>query len=279
MRFDELSSLDRVYGESRLREPSFVMRDYHYHGFYELYYVERGACRFFVDDRLYQMREGDFLLIPPEYLHYTSYMESCLRFSVYFSRRDIDREVERLADFSDRFAKPAFFSIPLAWRSGIRQVIGRIEQEERLLDEGSAASIRLLLNELMLMAVRFGDFPEAVPDDIYSTDEGILKAARYISSNYSKRLTQDRLAELSGYSPNYFSRKFKETTGIGAHEYLRLVRLKHGAELLRAGNKTVMSIAIEVGFSDANYFKDAFKKLYGLSPREYRRNSANSNVV
>lgn len=271
MQFGKIKQIDRVYGERREREPSFVMRDYHYHRFYEIYYVERGSCQFFVGDSLYRIGEGSLLLIPPENLHYTSYRESCLRFSIYFRLADIDRESDRTIRFRKRFAAPVLLQIPSAWQGEIRKLLDRMEQEERFSDYSTAACLRLLLNELLLQAIRFGNVEMEATGELYSEDEAILRAARYISRHYEERLTQGKLATLSGYSPNYFSRRFREMTGIGAHEYLRLTRLRHAAALLRAGEQSVTVIALSVGFSDANYFKDAFKAMYGISPREYRR--------
>jgi len=74
-----------------------------------------------------------------------------------------------------------------------------------------------------------------------------------------------------GFNPNYLSRKFKETAGIGVHEYLVFTRLQHAALELVTTEDSVTEIAFRCGFSDSNYFKDAFKKKYGLTPRAYRK--------
>lgn len=270
MQFGKLSGISRVYGERRVRGPEFEMGDYHYHSFYELYYVEKGACQFFVQDSLFRMRQGEFILIAPEQLHYTKYRESCQRFSVYFRKEDVENAAEGIlgdtAGYSHRL-----FSIPAAWQSELHKLLERMEQEERREDAYSPAAMRLILNELLLLCLRFGLFSSESPEELYSEDAGILQAARYITQHYGEKLSQQRLSEISGYSPNYFSKRFKETTGIGAHEYLRLIRLKNAAELLRGTERSVLDIALSVGFSDGNYFKDAFKGVYGSSPREYRR--------
>ncbi|QNM04219.1 helix-turn-helix transcriptional regulator [Simiaoa sunii] len=50
------------------------------------------------------------------------------------------------------------------------------------------------------------------------------------------------------------------------------VRLKHAQTALLTTNSSITDIALEYGFNDSNYFKDLFKKVYGKSPREYRKN-------
>ena len=74
-----------------------------------------------------------------------------------------------------------------------------------------------------------------------------------------------------GFSPNYLSRRFRRAAGIGLHEYIVFVRLQHAARELISSSDTVTDIALRCGFSDGNYFKDAFKKKYGVTPRAYRK--------
>ena len=55
------------------------------------------------------------------------------------------------------------------------------------------------------------------------------------------------------------------------HEYLSLLRLENAAMELLSTQDRITEIALRNGFSDSNYFKDAFRKMYGVSPREYRK--------
>ncbi len=61
---------------------------------------------------------------------------------------------------------------------------------------------------------------------------------------------------------------------MGVHEYLVLIRLRSAAYELLSTDQSVTQIALHCGFSDSNYFKDAFKKKFGLTPRDYRRSHA-----
>ena len=86
----ENNSLRRVLVESHLREEGFVMSSHHCHSFYEIYYVDRGNCRFMVENNIYDLRQGDFLLIPPDILHYTRYLDGpCKKYVIYFRNNDI----------------------------------------------------------------------------------------------------------------------------------------------------------------------------------------------
>ena len=73
-------------------------------------------------------------------------------------------------------------------------------------------------------------------------------------------------------SPSYFSRKFKLCTGFGYKEYLITIRILESCNLLSTTNMPITEIAAKCGFEDSNYFGDSFKKINGISPREYRKN-------
>ena len=70
---------------------------------------------------------------------------------------------------------------------------------------------------------------------------------------------------------SYFSRKFKLCTGFGYKEYLITVRIIEACRLLLNTDMSITQIAENCGFDDSNYFGDCFKKIKGMSPREYRK--------
>ena len=129
------------------------------------------------------------------------------------------------------------------------------------------------LHELLLTLMRHSVMAEEEPELLNSRDADILIATKYIYRNYQKPLTLDEVAAQAALSPTYFSRKFKQVTGMGFKEYLNFVRLKHAQTALLTTSGTITDIALENGFNDSNYFKDLFKKVYGKSPREYRKNA------
>ena len=129
-----------------------------------------------------------------------------------------------------------------------------------------------VVEELLLMLMRHSVMNEKEPDLLNSRDADILLATKYIYNNFRKPLTLEEVSSVASLSPTYFSKKFKLITGMGFKEYLNYVRLKHAQTALLTTNSSITDIALEYGFNDSNYFKDLFKKVYGKSPREYRKN-------
>ena len=265
---------DRVYAECMIRESGYVMPAYHCHAFYELFYVERGACRFMIEDSMYDLHEGTFLLIPPQVLHYTRYLfGSCKRFAIFFRKEDVPAEVSAALPEGDDFLfNMRIFQVQELHRDEIENTLTKMVREERIKDSRSALLLTVLLQELLTYCSRVCTFLTDTPADIHTTDRSIVLAARFISEHYSRYLKTADIAAAAGLSPNYLTRKFREAAGIGLREYLVFIRLQHAALELRSTDASVTEIALRCGFSDGNYFKDVFKKNYGMSPREYRKN-------
>ena len=143
--------------------------------------------------------------------------------------------------------------------------------EEKIRDERSPLMLKTYLQSLLLLCSRVCSFLFEPPTDLHTNDQQILQAARYICDNYMEPLASADVARAAGFSSNYLSRKFRASTGIGLHEYIVFVRLQHAAQELVSTSDSITTIALRCGFSDSNYFKDSFKKKYGVTPRNYRK--------
>ena len=270
----ENNSLRRVLVESQLREEGFVMSSHHCHSFYEIYYVDRGNCRFMVENNIYDLRQGDFLLIPPDILHYTRYLDGpCKKYGIYFRNNDISQQAAAaMPGGSAFFQETRIFQLPDAHHYQVELLLERMLTEEKIEDSRTEAMLYLQLQELLLFCSRNCSFLQEIPANIRTTDRQIVLAARYISDHYMEPISAADIASAAGFSPNYLSKRFREAAGIGVHEYLMFVRLQHAALDLVSTGDSITEIALRSGFSDSNYFKDAFKKKYGVTPSAYRKN-------
>lgn len=98
----------------------------------------------------------------------------------------------------------------------------------------------------------------------------IARATEYMRENYQKDISLDSVAEYVNVSPYYFSRLFKEGTGTNFTDYLTTLRIERARELLADPERSIKEIAIETGYSNANYFSRIFKKWTGMTPSELR---------
>ena len=261
--------IERIYVEKNQRDAVFQMSTRHFHPYYELYYLNSGTCRFFINNTLYTIQEGDAIIIPFHILHYTKYFSACLRTAVFFRREDLE-PIDSVIDFAHTYNELHIYHIPDANRSTLEGILENMLSEMRFDDAATPLTLQVQLQELFLMIKRLG-IPVNDVSDLHTNDEEVLKAARYISDHYNEPITTKQIASITGFTPNYLSSKFRETTGIGLHEYLVFTRLHHAEKILLSTKTSITDIALQCGFSDSNYFKDAFKKMYGSSPREYKK--------
>ena len=266
-------SLDRVYAEGRLRKPGNDMTEHHWHPYYELFYVETGACSYMVENEIYNLQMGDFLLLPPHTFHFTRYrFGPCRRAAVFFRREDVGPAVRRLLPGQEAFlAQTRLMQTPQAQQARVEALLERMVQEDGLGDAYAAPMLQAMLQELLLLCSRVCAVLSDAPDHIHTTDREIVRAARFITEHYAEPITAADIAAAAGFSPSYLSRKFREAAGFGVHEYLTFIRLRNAAHELTATGDSITEIALRNGFSGSNYFKDAFKKQYGCTPRAYRR--------
>ncbi|GAA0383344.1 AraC family transcriptional regulator [Paenibacillus motobuensis] len=99
--------------------------------------------------------------------------------------------------------------------------------------------------------------------------------SQYIELHYMENLYLDHIAEIVETSPKYFSSYFKKTFGVNYVEYLNKVRLSHAKELLKDRSLTIGEIGEKTGYLNSSTFTTTFKKYYGISPSEYRKQNTN----
>lgn len=248
----------------------------HCHNYYELIYIHSGECRFLLNDSVYQLMKGDLVFVAPGDLHHAIYeMASCEIIAVYFKREFVnwDMLLKLLSRPVSGNLHSFMGSIPALYQEEFVTLLNRMLSECAGIDEYSQGFMSCYLHELLLMLMRHSVMNEEEPDLLNSRDADILIAAKYIYRNYQKPLSLEEVSAQAALSPTYFSKKFKHVTGMGFKEYLNFVRLKHAQTALLTTSNTITDIALENGFNDSNYFKDLFKKVYGKSPREYRKSA------
>ena len=99
----------------------------------------------------------------------------------------------------------------------------------------------------------------------------IQEAVNYIQQNYHRDITVEEIADVCKLNRSYFSKLFREAVGCAPQEFIIRLRLTKAAEQMRMTNETIGDIARQCGYPNQLHFSQAFKKRYGLPPREWRK--------
>ena len=95
----------------------------------------------------------------------------------------------------------------------------------------------------------------------------------FLSKNYGdENVGVQQLAQGVYLSVSQTNRRIKEKTGLTTEQYIRQYRLEQAYEMVMNSRKSVTEIAMDVGFKDMAHFSTCFKRQFGVSPSEIRRN-------
>jgi len=239
----------------------------HYHREYELYYMLDGGTIYFIEDEIYRVVKGDFVLIPQGILHQTD-NQNCRfneRILISFDEELVD---ERNHAILEELARSRVIHVPDTRLSVLEELLFKIEAEYKQEEKGKDVLLGLYIQELLTLLYRYKCERKAV---IHESDRIVYAIAEYIGENYAQDITLKSLGKVFAMSEGHLSRKFKEVSGLGVKQYLTYVRLNHAEKLLRQSNLSVTEIAGQCGFCSSTYFSSVFRTVKGMTPLAYRK--------
>ena len=101
---------------------------------------------------------------------------------------------------------------------------------------------------------------------------------KYLKEHYNENITGDKLSDIFKYHPYHISREIKKATGMSIKTYVMDLKIKASENFLLSTDKSITQIASECGFTDAAYFTKIFKRIKGITPKEYRAKIKNEVI-
>ena len=245
-----------------------------FHRYHEFFYISEGRCSVFIGQRAYRLEAGDFALIPAGTLHKTDFTSQGqnTKYVISFSVETAGKIDAFLgSDISETAIRAGKVRAPVQRQEAVLLLVNRMLHEfENQPPFGKGLCLTLLAEILIsLKRYRAGEEEFAGADD--PVHGRMREVAAYLCEHAAEPVTLTDVAAHFAVSPSHLSRVFHQETGFGVREYLVHYRIRQACELLLNTDLSVTRIADQCGFSDSNYFGDAFKKATGLSPREYRK--------
>ena len=158
-----------------------------------------------------------------------------------------------------------------------KDILARLSSRFDILNAaGSKSSFRRTARELLETALnaRQEDSGELKYSHVIS------QAEKYLKENFrDPNISLISAAAHVGMSPAYFSTVFSQTTGRSFINCLTALRIEHAKKLLAETNMKLSDIAMEIGYSEPNYFSHVFRKTEGMTPKEYRSRNQQGRSV
>lgn len=233
------------------------MPSMHYHDSYELYFLEVGSREYFVDDVLFSVSAGDFVLIAPGMLHRTGGeygMRTLITFTEDFLLRVFSAEAVKnlLACFGKLKITPS--EQQLAQCRSLLQA---------LFDSNNETDFALNVGFLLRLLGKC--------ESTEITGSSINAIVAYINRNYGSIRQISQISDQFYISRFHLCRIFKDAMKMTVVDYLTRVRIKNACHYLRSSDRDMNHIAQLCGFRDPAYFSNVFKRQTGMSPSQYRK--------
>jgi AraC-like DNA-binding protein len=248
----------------------------HSHPHYEVYFFLDGNVTYVIGGETYDLQYGDYLLIPPGVKHHPIFHstgQNYQRFVLWISESYYNTMCSWSQDFAYSFD---YVREQKQYRFRTDFIIFQ-DIQGRLLDmleelHGNKAfhqlNSQLMVHSFMLFLNRITydmlhQVPVAYENVLY------LNICDYINNHLSEDLSLDHLASFFYTSKYHISHVFKDNMGISLHQYILKKRLQASKNGILSGIP-FKELYHQYGFSDYTSFYRAFKKEYGLSPKEFR---------
>lgn len=252
--------------------------DWHWHVEFQLCIVTKGTMVWKIGSRQFRLRCGDGIFINSQQIH----MAKPFRYDeAAFFCVDVRPDFICGDKNSPTYVKQ-ILPILQDEKLEIKQLSADIDAEKQILDRLSDMAdsfankqagyeLELVGNMFLIWKKLFPLLPINFDSNQTTSTTRLKEILMFLHKNYSYQLTLDEIAANINLSRSECCRYFKGQTGQTVFEYLIQYRINKSLDLLSHTNMSIAQIAVEVGFANQSYYTNRFRKIMGLTPKEFRR--------
>lgn len=240
-----------------------------------IFYIVRGNATIQLNDATYPLSRGSLVLIHagcPYCLSGSVLDMIVLNFDFTFDRKNIvmfmnlgtpgtsPRIQQNLIEDCPALSAPLVLQGMFHLENDLLEIINMFQSQKLYFREHASCLMKSFLIELARSTMQAKTKATAISSQLIS----------YLQEHYKEELTCDEIASHFNYHTYHINRIMRSTTGTTVHKYLINYRITVSKGLLCNTNMSIEEIATEVGFKNAPYYSNTFKKVVGCSPSYYR---------
>lgn len=237
--------------------------------YYLIHYIHSGQGTFTSLGQDYQLGAGDsFFIKPGKLVAYAADEQEPWHYNWIACK---GKAISRFFDILGMTSKKPVISA--AENASIPELFTQLQNTLKTHSD----SLNLNANGYMhLLVAQYCDLvsphPISLPESIDDMNRTVQHAVQYLTTQYAEPITIEMMAESMGYNRAYLSRIFKSAMQQSPVTFLLHLRLDKARRLIRERTElTLEQIASSVGFNDPLYFSKQFRRIYGMTPSDYRR--------
>lgn len=257
----------------------------HKHRFFEMIYVYSGKCTQNIMGDTINLNKGDICIVSPDVEHSIGVFDDSVIINILIKRSTFDNTF--LEVLSDENILSSFFSKILYTKNFNNYIIFRTNNSNSIKTfisymfiesiENKKYSNKMLEHFLMILytdLLRDEKTTVELPKELQKSNEHLSEILIYIQNNY-KTVTLEDLSKKFNFAVAHLSRLIKQHTGHNFKEMIQALKLNKAIELLATSELKIQDISEIVGYENTTHFIRTFKKVYGMSPNQYRVNILN----
>ncbi|WP_310603643.1 AraC family transcriptional regulator [Anaerosporobacter sp.] len=256
----------------------------HTHNYYEFYFFLEGEVSIKIEEETYALKAGDIVLIPPNVYHHAIIHDKSKpyrRFVLWISKEYCEQLMEMSIDYVYlmqyvSISKEYIFHNDIITFNTIQAKVFQLVEEIQGERFGKNIKITLSINDLILHLNRIV-YEWKQERRLIEGQNLYQNLIYYIDEHLDEKLTLDTLAKEFFISKYHIAHIFKDNMGLSIHQYILKKRLLACKEAM-FGNESISEIYLLFGFKDYSSFYRAFKKEFGVSPKEFKEMKMHENV-
>jgi AraC-like DNA-binding protein/mannose-6-phosphate isomerase-like protein (cupin superfamily) len=235
----------------------------HFHNYYVIGFIESGQRHLSCKNKSYNIETGDLIIFNPGDTHTCKQIDNgTLDYRCINIQSDIMKNIVLQItnkEYLPYFTEPVLFHNDLV--SSLRELHFMIIEEEK---DFKKEEIFFFIMEQLI-----GEYSDVISSFLSQEPNTEIKTVcDFLQNNYMKNIKLNDLSTLTGISKYYLLHSFTKQKGISPYSYLESIRIDKAKKFLEQGISP-MEVALKTGFTDQSHFTNFFKKLIGLTPKQY----------